>query len=76
MFMWFVALYQCFVVPRINKRHVVGQGLVEYALILLFVAIVVMVILAAVGDTMCTNWYSKLLNNSVFGNGGSVDCGP
>ena len=75
MFMWLGALYQCFVVPRINKRHVAGQGLVEYALILVFVAIVVMVILATVGNTICTNWYSKLMNNSVFGGGGSVSCG-
>lgn len=75
MFMWFVALYQWFVVPRINKRHDAGQGLVEYALILLFVAIVVIVILTTVGDTICTNWYSKLMNNSVFGGGASVSCG-
>ena len=37
-----------------------GQGLVEYALILVSVAIVVIVILTFIGQVVFTNMYSKI----------------
>jgi Flp pilus assembly pilin Flp len=79
MLLWLSALWHYFGLGRIDKRKVAGQGLVEYALILLFVAIVVMVVVGAVGNTLCTNWYAQLMNNSVFGSGSalvSCDTGP
>lgn len=73
MVIWIVALWQSWITTHLQKREIAGQGLVEYALILLFVAIVVMVV-SAVGNTICTNWYAKLINNTVFANGSSVSC--
>lgn len=75
MLAWLSALCHYFGIGRIDKRRVAGQGLVEYALIVLFVAIVVMVVVGAVGNTICTNWYAQLMNNAVFGSGTSVSCG-
>ena len=51
------------------QRRVAGQSLVEYSLLILFVVIVVVAILAAVGRTMCTTWYVKLANSSAWGTG-------
>lgn len=51
------------------QRRVAAQSLVEYALLLLFVVIVIVAILAAVGRTMCTTWYVKLANSSAWGTG-------
>jgi pilus assembly protein Flp/PilA len=38
-----------------------GQGLVEYALIIIFVAIVIIVTLALLGPAV-SNWYSTVIN--------------
>ncbi len=38
-----------------------GQGLVEYGLILVLVMVVCVVILTAVGQTLSTVWYDKLV---------------
>jgi pilus assembly protein Flp/PilA len=43
------------------KRRVAAQGLVEYALIIMLIAIVVVAILTTLGQTLCTTWYIKLV---------------
>ena len=40
-----------------------GQGLVEYAMILVMMAIVVLVILTYLGSTVFNNYYSKIGSN-------------
>lgn len=45
-----------------NPRHQEGQGLVEYALILVLVAVVVIVILALLGPTI-GNIFSDAINS-------------
>ncbi len=47
-----------------RRWRVVGQGLVEYALILVMVAIVIILIVTFIGQTVATNMYSKI--NSGF----------
>lgn len=59
-----------------QKRQRAGQGLVEYSLILLFMAIVVIGIMTAVGQTICGNWYTEIMNNDVFGGGETTQCSP
>jgi hypothetical protein len=51
-----------------SRRRVPAQGLVEYSLLIVFLAIVVIGILTVVGSTVCTNWYMKLLSGP-FGPG-------
>ncbi|HEY0738028.1 MAG TPA: hypothetical protein VGD69_24140 [Herpetosiphonaceae bacterium] len=43
------------------KRRVAAQGLVEYSLIILLIAIVVIAIITTLGQTLCTGWYLKLV---------------
>lgn len=43
------------------RRRVAAQGLTEYAVIICFVAIVVVGILTTLGRTLCTGWYQKLV---------------
>jgi len=43
--------------PKLQKQ---GQGLVEYALILVMIAIVIIVILTYVGQVVFINMYSKI----------------
>ncbi len=62
--------------PNYVRRRAAGQGLVEYALITLFVVIVVVGILAAVGRTLCTTWYVKLVNISAWGAGAAPEPNP
>lgn len=54
--------------PRENRHvrrwRVEGQGLVEYALIMVMVAIVIILILTFIGQTVAVNMYSKI--NSGF----------
>ena len=45
-----------------NPRHQEGQGLVEYALILVLVAVVVIVILALLGPAI-GNIFSNVINS-------------
>jgi pilus assembly protein Flp/PilA len=45
----------------LNKKTERGQGLVEYALILVFVAIVVIVVLAILGPSV-GNMYSNIVS--------------
>ena len=47
-----------------RRWRVEGQGLVEYALILVMVAIVIILILTFIGQTVAINMYSKI--NSGF----------
>ncbi len=58
--------------PRIRLHR--GQGLVEYALILVFVVIVVVGAVTAVGQTLCVQWYAQIFDTPVFGGSGAVDC--
>ena len=44
-----------------TKRRVAAQGLVEYALIILLIAIVVIAIMTTLGQNLCTGWYIKLV---------------
>lgn len=54
------------------RRRVAAQGLTEYAIIICFVAIVVVGILTTLGRTLCTGWYLKLVGpNSPFYNAAS-----
>jgi pilus assembly protein Flp/PilA len=60
----------------VNKKHEKGQGLVEYALILVLVAIVVIAALTLLGPTISSTFSS--VNTSLTGAGGGgtpVDCG-
>ncbi len=50
-----------------RRWRVDGQGLVEYALILVMVAIVIILILTFIGQVVTTNMYSKI--NSGFPGG-------
>ena len=43
------------------KRRAAAQGLVEYAVILMLMAIVVIGIMSTLGKTLCTAWYEKLV---------------
>ncbi|HEX6292200.1 MAG TPA: Flp family type IVb pilin [Herpetosiphonaceae bacterium] len=43
------------------KRRVAAQGLVEYALIIMLIAIVVIGIMTTLGQTLCTGWYLSLV---------------
>ncbi len=43
------------------SRHTDGQGLVEYALILGFVVLVVVISLGVVGQTLCTDYYLRIV---------------
>ena len=63
---WFLPM---FVRLSEARRRVVAQGLVEYALLILFVVIVIVAILAAVSRTMCTTWYIRLANSTAWGTG-------
>jgi hypothetical protein len=49
------------------QRRVAAQGLVEYALILMFVAIVVVGILAIIGKTTCALWYEEIYQKMLLG---------
>jgi pilus assembly protein Flp/PilA len=46
--------------PQYQRKHEVGQGLVEYALILILVAVVVIAILTLLGPTL-GNTFSNIL---------------
>lgn len=51
--------------PKINKwrqRLERGQGLVEYALILVSIVIVVIAVLAFIGSVVENNMYSKIVS--------------
>ncbi|HKP52322.1 MAG TPA: Flp family type IVb pilin [Chloroflexia bacterium] len=50
-----------------RRWRVDGQGLVEYALILVMIAIVIILILTFIGQVVATNMYSKI--NSGFPGG-------
>ena len=70
---WMIAL-RYFAGMLHQKRQHAGQGLVEYSLILLLMAIVVIGIMTTVGQTICGNWYTEIMNNSVFGGGETTQC--
>lgn len=54
------------------RRRAAAQGLVEYAIILSLIAVVVVGILTALGRTLCTGWYIKLVGpGSPFYNPGA-----
>jgi|GEM_PF-5150212 len=57
-----------------QKRRLAAQGLVEYALIIAFMAIVVIGILAVVGETLCTSWWLKIIQNPAFGDPSFTGC--
>jgi Flp pilus assembly pilin Flp len=72
---WMIALYH--VAGKVHqKRRPAGQGLVEYSLILLLMAIVVIGIMTTVGQTICGSWYTQIMNNAVFGGAGTTPCSP
>jgi Flp pilus assembly pilin Flp len=70
---WIIALFH-FVGMVHQKRQRAGQGLVEYSLILLFMAIVVIGIMTTVSQTICGSWYTEIMNNAVFGGAGAAQC--
>jgi pilus assembly protein Flp/PilA len=43
-----------------NMWRVRGQGLVEYAMVLVMIAIVIIAILSFIGNIVFTNMYSKI----------------
>lgn len=43
------------------RRRVAAQGLTEYAVVICFIAVVVIGILTTLGRTLCTTWYLKLV---------------
>ncbi len=45
------------------KRRAAAQGLVEYALLVMFVALIIIAILTLVGQTLCTQWYEAIAQN-------------
>lgn len=49
---------------KLGKWALRGQGLVEYALIMVMIAIVILVILTFIGQVVSQNMYSKI--NSGF----------
>jgi Flp pilus assembly pilin Flp len=57
-----------------SRRRVPAQGLVEYSMIILFVAIVVIAIVTIVGRTTCATWWLKLVNNSAWGTATPETC--
>lgn len=57
-----------------SRRRVPAQGLVEYALIVTFVAIVVIAIVTIVGQTTCNTWWLKLVNNTAWGSNPTTSC--
>jgi len=70
---WMIALYH-FAGMVHQKRQRAGQGLVEYSLILLLMVIVVIGIMTTVGQTVCGNWYTQIMNNTVFGGAEATQC--
>jgi hypothetical protein len=63
----FVVAWLLFVHVRLSeagfsfKRRAAAQGLVEYALLVMLVALIIIAILTLVGQTLCTKWYQELL---------------
>lgn len=58
---WLLSIFVCLTESsQAAKRRVAGQGLVEYSLLLVFVTIVVIGILAIVGQTTCMMWYQEI----------------
>ena len=74
MLLWLLVRWQiAFGVMWLHKRQVRGQGLVEYSLLLIFVVLVVVSVVAAIGETICAEWYAKIINNAAWG-GATVSC--
>jgi Flp pilus assembly pilin Flp len=42
------------------KRRAAAQGLVEYALLVMLIALIIIAILTLVGQTLCTAWYEEI----------------
>lgn len=61
MAIWLLTLFVRFSEAKYSlKRRAAGQGLVEYSMVLLFVAIVIVAIVGAIGRTLCTSWYRAM----------------
>lgn len=76
MLAWLIPLLVRLSVARFAvKRRVAAQGLVEYALILVFVAIVCIAILATIGQTTCTLWYDKIYKEMLLGSPATATSG-
>jgi hypothetical protein len=45
------------------RRRAAAQGLVEYALIIMLLAVVVIGIMTLVGQALCTSWYLEWFSN-------------
>jgi hypothetical protein len=59
---WFVLLFvRLKEASYVARRQVAAQGLVEYAIIIMLIAIVVVGILTTLGDGLCEGWYLKLV---------------
>lgn len=54
----------------LRQWRLCGQGLVEYAMIMVMIAIVILVILAYVGNVVFINLYSKIGSSMVSAGGG------
>lgn len=75
MWFWIIMVCQSVLGPRYSRARLhSGQGLVEYALLLVFVAIVVVGAVSAVGQTLCVQWYAQIFDNPVFGGSGVPTC--
>ncbi len=74
MLLWIMMMYQSILTMRPHRRQTTGQGLVEYSLIIVFIAIVVIGVVAVLGNTICAEWYVEIVDNSVFGGGSIPQC--
>ncbi len=76
---WLIAFFVRLSIAKYSlQRRVAAQGLVEYALILAFMAIVVVGILAIIGKTTCWLWYDKIYKQMLLGSTAPADspCSP
>ncbi len=74
MLLWIIMMCQSILTIRPHRRQTAGQGLVEYALIVVFIAIVVIGAVAVLGNIICTEWYVKIVDNAAFGGGPTSQC--
>jgi hypothetical protein len=63
---WLLSLFVRFSEAKHSVQHrESGQGLVEYSMVLLFVAIVIVAIVGAIGRTLCTSWYLAMFDGPI-----------
>ena len=66
MAVWLLTLFIRFSEAKYSlRRRAAGQGLVEYSMVLVFVAIVIVGIVGAIGKTLCTSWYLAMFDGPI-----------